>query len=554
MKVDTSRTCDVLVVGAGLAGLRAAYDCAAAGLETLVIAKGGFCSGSSFYPLTSGLGSQLPKDEADKPVFLEEVLKTGAGAADEELVRVLIDDITAQTARLPQLGIEPTVAMLTGRPACFAETRRKLSVWRGWSDIRTRARGIFSGVSGLKVLENCDLLRIVKTDGRVSGALICTERGELAAVHAPCVILASGGYCGLYKHSLNTPDVAGAGQSAALDAGAELINLEFMQFIPGLTAPRYKALFNEYSLVHVIRTENDAGEDVLGAMLPAGVSLRECLDQRAMHGPFTSAEVSRWFDLAMMKDAIGRRNEKGFTLFYDDALLTDDNQYLATFVPFMKSLGVDLARQRISIGSFAHCANGGVRIDADGAARVPGLFACGEAAGGVHGADRHGGLASACCLVFGARAAAAAARYRGGMKAVPGFSDAAEAAALADWFAPGSGGVSAAEAKAALGETLWYDGNVLRSGPALEAARARVCGLRETYSALRAAESGEGLRSAAETFHALRLSEALLDAMLLRRESRGPHYRADFPAPDPSLYGKRIAADETEGKIAAAYL
>ena len=211
-KLEAELRCDVLVVGAGLAGLRAARDCAAAGLRVLVAVKGTLCSGASFYPLTNGLGSQLPMDEADKPVYLEEVLESGAGMADPALVQILIDSIEPEIDRLPEIGIQPHVFVNNGRPACFAKSPRKLADWHHWSEIRGRAQEIFAGLDNVTVMEQCDLLRLVKAQGRIAGALLCDREDRIYAVHTGSVILATGGFCGLYKHSLNTPDVCGVGQ------------------------------------------------------------------------------------------------------------------------------------------------------------------------------------------------------------------------------------------------------------------------------------------------------------------------------------------------------
>ena len=133
----------------------------------------------------------------------------------------------------------------------------------------------------------------------------------LSLIHI-CVLLATGGYCGLYKHSLNTPDVCGVGHSAALDAGASLINLEFMQFIPGLTAPRYQTLFNEYSLIHVTDSENDTGQDILRPYLPPDVSMA-CLLYTSTEGKVNCQtkiyrNFSVFFDMKVRYFAIRSNN------------------------------------------------------------------------------------------------------------------------------------------------------------------------------------------------------------------------------------------------------
>ena len=543
-----SISCDVLVVGAGLAGLRAAYDAAAAGLKVLVAVKGMLCSGASFYPLTAALGSQMPKDEEDKPVYLKEVLETGAGVADPELVKIIIDEIVAQSRRLPELGIQQTEYMLTGRPACFAKTKRLMARWGGWGEIRREAKKIFGKIENITIREHCDLVRLVTAEGRIAGAILCDKEDNLYTVHTGAVILATGGYCGMYKHSLNTPDVCGVGHSAAMDVGAELINIEFMQFIPGLTAPRYQTLFNEYTLVHTMRVENDIGEDILTPYLPDDVTQEECFADRSLHGPFTTDDKGRYFELSIMDDAIRRHSEMGVTLHYSPAIFTEQNQYCVNYIPFLKSVGVDLHTQKISIAPFAHCANGGIRIDKDGATAIPGLYAAGEAAGGVHGADRHGGLATANSIVFGARTAAAAAKYVQANGVVPDYEDAAAVDALQDWLIVGEGKLSAEEVHAAVSELLWYRGNVLREGKLLQEGLAQLEDLQKNYNALQAAEDGS-LQFAAQVFHDLRTAKALLTAMLNREESRGSHFRSDFPGRVPEWEGKRLVLKERDGGL-----
>ena len=551
MKTEGQVSCDVLVVGAGLAGLRAAYDCAKRGLRVLLAAKGRLCSGASFYPLTGGLGAQLPLDERDQPVFLEELLDSGAGIADEKLCRILVEEIEGQVARLPELGIQPKP--FGGRASCFAKTERRLVSWSGWADIRKRTSELFGGMHNVTVMELCDLLRVVTRDGVVTGAFLCDSLERLYYVRTPAVILATGGYCGLYKHSLNTDDVCGIGHSAALDAGARLINLEFMQFIPGLMSPVYKLLFGEVSLWYCTEVTDENGGRALEAYLPRTVSLEECLHDRSMHGPFTSADNSKFFELAMMDYAIRQRSEKGFQMRFDPAIDRDDNGFIKNVRELYAKNGIDLGRQPISIAPFAHCANGGIWINEHGETGVPGLFAAGEAAGGIHGADRHGGAATSVCLVFGHRVAERAADY---VKRHPAGSLSPYLAlrSMQSWLDNGStSSLAPQEILTELRQSLWYYANVLRSERNLGRVLDWVKDARTRYNAARAIESGGDVKLCMKAFHALRTSEALLQAMLCRRESRGPHYRADFPEKDESLYGKRVVAEEQNG-IKTRYL
>jgi len=545
MPLDWTARCDALIAGTGLAGLRAAYDCAKAGLEVILISKGGLCSGASFYPLADGLGSQLPDGEADKPVYLAELMEAGAGVGDEELCLLLVDQIWPETRRLPEIGID--YGFYSGRAACFARRERALTVWSDWPKVRRNCERIFSGFANLRLLPFCDLLRLDKRDGAIAGAIVCDRDNRIGYVAAPAVILATGGYCGLYGHSLNTPDVCGIGHSVALDAGADAVNLEFLQFIPGLTAPKYGLLFSETTLLHCSAVIDERGEAALEPYLPEGVTLRQCLTARSAHGPFTTADASRYFDLAIMEHVRKTGSQRGLALLYGREFDADPNPCVRMARDFYRANGIDLPAQPISVLPFAHCANGGIRIDRDGATAVPGLYAAGEAAGGVHGADRHGGAATASCLVFGARAARAV--IRAGAGAAPADGERALLKML-DWM-DGEARTDPREVLDFLGREMWHQAGVLRDGARLEKLLGEIRGLRKSYGAASAIRAGVGVKTACKAFHALRTCEAAVRAMSLRCESRGGHCRVDFPGRDDRLSERRVHVSEAGGELAA---
>ncbi len=552
MRINRTLQCDLLVVGSGLAGLRAAYDASVAGLRVILASKGRLCSGASFYPLTGALGSQLPKDNADKPFYLEELLDSGDGIADRELCKILVDEIGAEIARLPELGIPTRDA--SGRPACFAKRERRLAIWSDWDAIRTRVNQVFSLFPNLTVIPFSEIQRLVIREGCVAGALLVDSLSEFVLVEASAVLLASGGYCGLYRHSLNTDDVCGMGHSIALDAGVGLINLEFMQFIPGLTAPVYKLLFGEISLWHCKDVVDDQGEQVLQKRLPPDVSFERCIRERSMHGPFTTRDDSRYFDLAMMEQCRASRSPNSFTIHYQPSIATDSNQLVDHVRRMYQERGIDLSTQSISIAPFAHCANGGIWIDGHGNTAIPGLFAAGEVAGGIHGADRHGGVATAACLVFGSRAARASISYIRQHASV-GVSEAEVMADFTRWIDnKACSVVTAMDVLQQLGESLWYDANVIRTGSVLAENLAWVRRMRGLYNPARAIEAGDDIKQALKAFHALRVADALFSAMIHRTESRGPHYRTDFPLRDASITGARVVVSEDQGQISARYV
>ena len=573
--------CEVLVAGSGLAGLRAAKDLNDKGIKTILLSRGPLCSGSSFYPLTAALGSQNPASEEDKKDYLEEVLTTGCTVADEKLVKMIIDRIPGEIGRLSDLSIEPK-RLYAGRPACFAKKERLLYSWGGWDRIREGVKKTFAALPHVRVMEYADLLYLHKEDGKIVGALIADADGSVHFVRTGAVILATGGTCGLYKHSLNVNETVGSGHSAALAAGAELINMEFLQFIPGFTKPVYKLLFSETTLRRAVSVKNADGEDALSDYIKAhgnGDTLSECLWDRALHGPFTTEDASKYFDLSLMEDARKNHRECGFEIRFDPAIKADDNGFIVKAREMYEPYGIDLSKDPIWLSSFAHCANGGIRVNEKAETNVPGLYAAGEAAGGIHGADRHGGMATSAALVFGAIAAKSAAEY---VKKTACPADCREAtgqpclttaaqqdpakAALAEFsafLAAGSGkpasmagnmpaqasaetgkDVSPQEVLTRLAKSLWYNANALRSEESLSETLALVETLSRTYDAGKVIEEGGDLREAVKAFHALRAARAMVMAMLCRRESRGPHFRSDCPEKDAAMDGKRIVITE----------
>lgn len=560
MKTSSVLECEVLVAGAGLAGLRAAKDLNDRGIDTILVSRGPLCSGSSFYPLTAALGSQNPSSEEDKKDYLAEVLETGCTVADEKMVRMIIDRIPEEIRRLPELSIQPE-RLDAGRPACFAKKKRILYTWGNWNKVRKGVTRSFAMLPELRVLPYTDLLYLHKEDGRIAGALVCGKDGSISYIKAKAVILATGGTCGLYKHCLNVDETVGTGHSLAMAAGASLINMEFLQFIPGFTKPVYKLLFSETTLRRAHSVRNADGEDALKAYLKAhgnGITEGECLWDRALHGPFTTEDKSKYFELALMEDAGKHHRECGFEICFEPGIASDPNGFIRKAREMYAPYDIDLSKDPIWLSSFAHCSNGGILINEKAETGVPGLYAAGEAAGGIHGADRHGGMATSAALVFGAVAAENAAAYVRTAGRPSSETEAADALTAFIKFISNTTEISEDKyANSSMKETvppstvieelagsLWYNANCLRNGQGLTEVLALIDRLSKQYSAVRAIEEGHGVKEAVKAFHALRTAKAMVTAMLLRKESRGPHYRSDCPEKDAAMDGKRILITE----------
>lgn len=538
---------DAAIIGGGLAALTAARKCAEAGLSVVMIVKRELCSGSSFYPLTSGLGCQTTGDGEDKLWFLEELRECGAGMQDERLSQIYIDESRNRIEDLAALGISYFVRT-DSKKACFAKRVRHCLRLTNLQKSRISIVEKFYRASNITVLEYCDAITLIKEGSRVAGVVAADERSRLYYVKATSVLLASGGYGGLYKHSLNSSDVIGLGQAMALKAGAALVNMEFIQFIPGVISPTYKLLFSETSLRYGEGLFNKAGEDILQKYLPEKISEQECIALRSGHGPFTNNDNSRYFDIAMMREILRTGEEDGFRIQYSSEMFRSDNVHIQDYLTLCRKNHVELETDSLWIAPFGHAANGGVWINEHAQTTVEGLYAAGEVSGGLHGADRHGGNSTGNCLVFGHRAAESIIKNR--QAYVTGCSERkAMEQFLAEIDTGGSGCVLSEEVMTKIRDILWKRCSVVRRGDHLERALKQVCQLRDTYNAAVLIRAGESIRKVTAVGSALITTEAVLRAADGRKESRGSHYRQDFPEQDNERFLKRQFVFMRQNKI-----
>lgn len=538
---------DAAIIGGGLAALTAARTCAEAGLSVVMIVKRELCSGSSFYPLTSGLGFQTTGDGDDRNWFFEELQESGAGMQDDRLAQIYIDESRKRIADLDSLGI-PYFVRTDSKKACFAKRVRHCLRLIELQKSRMSIAEKFYQASNVTVLEYCDAVTLIKENDRVAGVVAADERSRLYYVKAGAVLLASGGYGGLYKHSLNSADVIGAGQAMALKAGCVLVNMEFIQFIPGVISPTYKLLFSETSLRYGEGLFNKDGEDILRKYLPEGISEQECIALRSGHGPFTNKDSSRYFDIAMMSEILKTGEDCGFRIQYSPEMFRTDDFHIRDYLALCRNNHVNLENDSLWIAPFGHAANGGVWINEHAQTTVEGLYAAGEVSGGLHGADRHGGNSTGNCLVFGHRAAEAMIQNQ--PKSVTGCSEnEAMEQYLAEIHTGGSGSVLPEEAMTEIRDTLWKTCNVVRSGAVLNEALSQVEQLRSTYNAAVLIRAGESIKKAVSVSHALTTAEAVLRAADGRKESRGSHYRQDYPEQNDEHFLKRQFIFMNQNKI-----
>jgi succinate dehydrogenase/fumarate reductase flavoprotein subunit len=541
VKISEKISADVLIVGSGIAGLKTSLELSKGGNKVLMVTKTQLCSGSSFYPLKASLGTQVTKDQNDKSVFLQDIEEVSHGMHDKEMAKIYVEEITEQIDKFEEMGITPT-KLSDSRKACFANHGRKIYMLKDWNQIRENVKQILEDKPNIRIMEKSDVISLIKENGKIAGAFLLDKNDNLILVQCKAVILASGGFGNIYKHNLNPNDVDGAGHILALEAGASLVNMEFIQFIPGFTSPKYKTLFGEHTLTYCKDFVDDHGNSILEKYLPKGLSKRECLDVRSTHGPFTNSFISKYFDIAMMKEIIKTKSEAGFELIYDERIYEDKRDFYSIYLNWLSNREINLLNDHVKIAPFAHASNGGVKIDSFGRTGVTGLFAVGELAGGIEGANRLGGNSTGACMVFGQRAANACSDYLKDSN----FSEVNEERALLQLnksihrfsndtnrlLAPG-------EIIEAVREIMWYYGNVIRDEKNLLFALTKIDELQSSYNMECYFKRDSEPKKAFKARNFLILSKLLLMAMLERRESRGAHYREDFPVENEN-FNKRL--------------
>ena len=501
---------DVLVVGSGAAGLRAALAARERGARVTVLCKGSPGKGSATI-VSGGVFAGSPPGEPVED-HLARTLQAGRGLNLPELARVLAAEAPERLRELVGWGLRSDYRQgylfSRGRAPVWGEEIIRCLVERNRAAGTEFVAGVVAGE--LRCEEGFSLLRGFRP-----------QTGEWLRLGARAVVLACGGAGGLFARHDNPRGIVGEGYALALNAGALLQDMEFVQFYPvGLAEPGLPRHLVPPRLVDRGRLANDRGEDIYAKYaiteLPAAERSRDRLSQAL----FVEAREGR----AVLLDLSG----------VTEPDWTSDPLSASVLGTIGRRCG---ALQRpLRVAPMAHHTMGGVVIDPAGATSVPGLFAAGEVTGGLHGANRMGGNALAETLVFGRRAGESAAEWaaRGG-RAAPGAEDGAPARGVARAAAPR---MTAAEVGRRLGQIMWQEGGIVRTRAGLERALSAV---EELHGVARAGGGAAWLRAQA----ALTAAGLVLEAALRRTESRGAHFREDFPQADDARWLGHLRVRQT---------
>ncbi len=518
MKLKKDKECDVFVMGAGIAGIMAAIEASNSGQKVIISSSSNIFSGSSFYPGTWGLGLIGPEDKNDEEDLAKTIKEVGCNVVDEELVETFVKNINPSIDLLKEMGVKLKEANNSGEKEfipCFDHKNRN---WNGIL-FESAKKVLDHKLKSNEVLEYpfSEVIEIVKEDNKIIGVILINSLNKIEFIKCKALVIASGGIGGLFKYRLNTTDITGMGQALALKVGCNLINIEFMQMMPGYIKPCPKTIFNEKTFKY-IEARNEEGEDVFKDI----ENLREKLEKRSTYGPFTSRLDSKDIDYAIFKEFM--KNKNGVTVRYKDSLKNNMPEFIEVYFKWLKENKHLTPDDEINIGIFFHAANGGISINKKAETKVDGLFAAGECTGGMHGADRIGGLSTANGLVFGKIAGESASRYASSK----GLSE-KEEVEFALYEIEG-----AEELILEVQEIMFKNAMIEKSEVGVKNSLLKLEEISKGF-VYKKEVNMENLRNSYRLENNILLCKAILKAIDLRKESRGSHYRYDYPKANKNM-------------------
>jgi len=545
---------DVLVIGGGGAGamaaLWAAKEVPRVGLaEKGVFGKSG-CTSMGAFSICAAFGYADPADNSRK--HLEDTIKGGQFLNDQELVDLYtreaperIQELISYGARFDMENGRLKQVMMPGHSfprACHYDRRT------GPMIMGTLARKLKKTPSIRRFAEVMVVDLLLQPEGPHYAVGIRWADSSFIIFRAKAIVVTTGGGAQIYKNNTTSLDNTGDGISLMFQAGVELSDMEFVQFYPTtVCSPKLPGLGPTATAFLRIRTGarlyNALGEDFMDKKMP-GWRFRATRDLLSQ---------------AIYKEIIeGRGTPKG-GVYMDITHLPPEKiekEYaIGSYYKKLLQVGVDISKRPIETKVSAHFFMGGARVNARGETNVPGLYAGGEATAGYHGANRLGGNALSEILVSGSRAgkfaalrAKAVSEEGKGEEALEGRLEALKER-IARWRAR-AGGLRPVEGKKRVQDLMWEKAGVVRQGSKMREGLDSLRALKEEAerSLMICPERryNRELFDAFEFFHMIRVSSLILLAALTREESRGAHYREDFPLPDNARWLVNILLKRSE--------
>lgn len=505
-------TTDILIIGTGGAGLRAAIEAETNNVDVLMVSKAP--AGYNNCTIISGAGYLAAVGGMSVKEHSERTFSTGKRLNDPKLVKTLTEEGGKRVLELQKFG-------------CV------VNVKRGGIKVGDKNTKLGQGITlpmvnylkqkGIEFVENTIITRLLKDGARVAGAVGYHADEKVPILfQSKATILASGGAGALYKRTDCPLKATGDGFSIALHVGARLRDMEFCQFFPlALAEPGQPALLVDGPVVEEGKIINTLGEDI-----------------PEKHGVTERPFIAKSRDLlsrAMMKEILEGSGVEG-------AVLVDGREIFKRSKPgdffgmgsyefFVNKLQ---AHERpFKVAPLSHFTMGGIVANTNGETDIPGLYAVGEVMGGVHGANRHGGNALTDITVFGARAGSKAADFVKKENHVYLNEFAKEEIKRYEQMKRREIGFLPSMIMNLLRETMWEKVGIIRDSIMLVEAYEKINELRDTTSKLQA-QQGRQMVDALELYMALDVAELIIRSAMERCESRGSHFRTDYPEEDPN--------------------
>jgi len=522
---------DVLVIGSGGAGLRAALQAARHGARVLLLTKSTVGRANCTAVAMGTL--RVSRENQDIEHHFQETLKAGKFLNNPDLVRTLVCEAWPSVAELKTFGVNLLVE--SGKVSIAAE-RRPAGI------LLTKALTAAAFNAGVTVLEKTMVIDLPVAE-RCLGALALRNTGELLTISAKATILATGGYSQLYMRNDNPPPVTGDGLILAFRAGAELQDTEFVQFLPLFT---------------------DAGVP----RKPIVDWLIEGTKHLVPGGPLINNKGERFLqsynllEEPILRDnlivAIEQESKEDDFVILDLTLPSSDQIEGALNLEFQKSairpfLKV-LSTKPLHIASFAHFTMGGVSIDETCSTAVEGLYAAGEVAGGIHGANRLGGNALTEILVFGTIAGNHAATYASqtALREIDKEHVKKAEKRLQELKKTKKTPIDPLLIEKDVKSIMLQFCRPIRSGEGLTRAQEELHTIEEKTASM-AGNNPDQIKTALEAEFMVTLANLLITAASSRKESRGPHFRVDYPERDDHNWLKNIVLSQKDGKLNIQY-
>ncbi len=524
---------DVLIIGAGGAGLRAAIEAMAQGLKVGVVCKS-LLGKAHTVMAEGGVAAAMANVDSkdDWRTHFRDTMRGGKFLNNWRMAQLHAQESPERVRELEQWGalfdrttdgkiLQRAFGGHTYKRLCHVGDRTGLEMIRTLQD-----RGV---ALGFDVYMECAITRLLTDNGKIAGAFgYWREQGRFVVFKAKAIVMATGGIGKAWSVTSNSWEYTGDGMSLAYDAGAELLDMEFVQFHPtGMVWPP--------GVQGILVTEAVRGE---GGTLKNNLGERfmEKYDPKRME--LSTRDVVARSIYTEVREGRGTPHGGAYLDISHKPADYVKKKLPSMYHQFKELADVDITKGPMEVGPTCHYMMGGIRVEAETAAStLPGLFAAGEAAAGLHGANRLGGNSLSDLLVFGRRAGLGAAEYAK-QAASPTINDAAVAVAEREMLEPfeRTSGESPYTVHHDLQQTMQKLVGIFRVEPDLKEALVELDKLKARAAKVRVEGSrmfNPGWHLARDLQSMLRVTEAVTRSALVRQESRGAHSRIDYPDYNP---------------------